>query len=468
MGARTDDGLLLAGARGLSQRRRLYGLAAALFGAPVLTVALLPIRGVVGLDTILLIFVLVSVTASVVGGVVPALVAALVSFAVANFFFAPPYGTWVVASAGELVDLVVFLAVTAFVGVITEVGARTRVRAERARVRAEWLAGLEDAADPTSLTAVLAEARRVYGTEWAALTDRGAPVATSGLRPKLGQHLRADAGDGLELTLFGPEHLGADLAPLQALAATAGRLWRSQRLAEQANRAEELARIDELRAGLLAAVGHDIRAPLAIIRASADTLADTSFTLDEADRAELLQQIQAAVGRLDAIIANLLDLSRLQAGVLSIGLEPVSVLQVLADAARRGSRRVRLEVPEELAPVVADPGLLERVMSNLIDNADRYEPTDGQIVVAARARGHQVEISVIDHGPGVSPDRRAEIFRPFQHFSDRAAGGVGLGLAIARGFVEAMGGALTPMTTPGGGLTMTVTLEVSDATDSHR
>ncbi|MCE1174155.1 MAG: ATP-binding protein, partial [Propionibacteriales bacterium] len=83
-------------------------------------------------------------------------------------------------------------------------------------------------------------------------------------------------------------------------------------------------------------------------------------------------------------------------------------------------------------------------------------------------RSGQVEISVIDHGPGVSPDRRAEIFRPFQHFSDRTAGGVGLGLAIARGFVEAMGGALTPTTTPGGGLTMTVTLEVSGAADSHR
>jgi two-component system sensor histidine kinase KdpD len=440
----------------------------ALFGAPALTVVLLPVRGLVGLDTILLIFVLVSVTASVVGGVVPALTAALVSFAVANFFFAPPYGTWVVASAGELVDRVVFLAVTAFVGVITEAGARTRLRAERARVRAEWLAGLEDAADPTSLVAVLAEARRVYGTEWAALTERGAPVATSGQRPDVGQQLRADAGDGLELTLFGSEHLGADPAPLQALAATAGRLWRSQRLAQQANRAEELARIDEVRAGLLAAVGHDIRAPLATIRTSADTLADTSFTLDDDDRSELLEQIQVAVGRLDAIIANLLDLSRLQAGVLSVTLEPVSVLQVLSDAARRGSQRVQLDVPDDLAPVVADPGLLERVMSNLIDNADRYEPGDGRIVVSARPHARRVEISVIDHGPGVSPERRAEIFRPFQHFSDRAAGGVGLGLAIARGFVEAMGGTLAPSDTPGGGLTMTVSLEVSGATDSHR
>lgn len=463
-----DDDRPLAATRGLSQRRRWYGMAVALLGAPVLTVALLPIRGTVGLDTILLIFVLVSVTASILGGVLPALTAALVSFGVANFFFAPPYGTLVVASAGELVDLVVFLAVTAFVGLITEMGARTRERAERARTRAEWLAGLEDASDPTSLAAVLNEARRVYGADWAALTDRDTPVATAGRRPEDGQELRASAGDGLHLSLVGPERIGADLAPLEALAATAGRLWRSQRLAEQANRAEELARIDELRASLLAAVGHDIRAPLATIRTSADTLGDRTFTLSDQDRSELLDEIQSAVGRLDGIIANLLDLSRLQAGVLSVSLEPVSVLQVLTDAARRGSQRVRLEVADDLPLVVADPGLLERVMANLVDNADRYEPSGGQIVVAACTRGRRVEIAVIDHGPGVSPDRLAEIFRPFQHFSDRAVGGVGLGLAIARGFVEAMGGTIAPAATPGGGLTMTVSVEVSDAANPHR
>jgi two-component system sensor histidine kinase KdpD len=443
-------------------------MAVALLGAPVLTVALLPVRGSVGLDTILLIFVLVSVTASVLGGLAPALTAALVSFGVANFFFAPPYGTLVVASAGELVDLVVFFAVTALVGVITEVGARTRERAERARTRAEWLAGLEDASDPTSLAAVLAEARRVYGAEWAALTERDTPVATAGRRPPNGQDLRADAGDGLSLMLVGPEHIGADLAPLQALAATAGRLWRSQRLAEQADRAEELARIDELRASLLAAVGHDIRAPLAAIRTSADTLNDPTLALSADDRQELLDQIQASVGRLDGIIANLLDLSRLQVGALSVGLEPVSILQVLSDAVRRGTARVRLEIPDDLPQVVADPGLLERVMANLVDNADRYEPSGGQIVIAAYGRRGRVEISVIDHGPGVSSDRLAEIFRPFQHFSDRAVGGVGLGLAISRGFVEAMGGTLAPSATPGGGLTMTVSLEVSDATNPHR
>jgi K+-sensing histidine kinase KdpD len=455
--------------RGLSRGRRAYGMAVALVGGPVLAAGLLPFRGALGLDTVLLAFVLVCVAASAVGGVLPAMAAALLSFGLANFFFAPPYGTFTVASTAELADLLVFLAVAVSVGVITEIGARVRVRSERDRGRAEWLASLE--AGPShdrTLESVLAEARRTYGVDAVALTSSGRVLASIGQPGSDAKVVVASAGEQLQLELRGPERIGADRAPLEALALTAGRLWRTQGLAEQARRAEELSRIDELRASLLAAVGHDLRGPLATIRAAAATLGETDLDLSPAERAELLSSIDEHVERLNNIIANLLDLSRLQAGALSVHLQPTSVLEVLAGVIGLGAHRVMLDVPEDLPLITADAGLLERVIANLVSNADRHLPAGQQVLVAASVVRHRVAIQVVDHGPGVAPERFEEIFRPFQHFSDRAGSGVGLGLAIARGFTEAMGGELTPSPTPGGGLTMTVTLEVADAANLNR
>lgn len=454
---------------GLSSRRRLYGLGVALGGGPLLTVALWGLRDQLGLDSVLLAFILVSVAASAVGGVLPATLAALLGFALANYFFTPPYGTLMVASTSELIDLFVFLAVSVLVGVIVEIGARSRVRAQRDRVRAEWLAGLEaEAHSNRSLESVLAEARRTYAMEWVGLTQGGQVLAEVGERPPTGVPLKAAAGEDLYLELVGPERIGADLGPLDSLAATAGRLWRTQALAEQARRTEALRKVDELRASLLAAVGHDLRGPLATIGASAETLGAANLDLEPAERAELLAGISQEVARLNEIIANLLDLSRLQAGALSIQLAPTSILEVMTGVIRLGTDRVTLEVPEDLPLVLADAGLLERVVANLVSNADRYLPTGESVLISAGCNRGRVVVKVIDHGPGVAADRYEEIFRPFQHFSDRSTGGVGLGLAIAKGFTEAMGGHLVPSATPGGGLTMTLTLEVADAASADR
>ncbi|MFZ0530205.1 MAG: ATP-binding protein, partial [Propionicimonas sp.] len=268
--------------------------------------------------------------------------------------------------------------------------------------------------------------------------------------------------------LSGPERIGEDRGLLGSLALTTGRLWRTQQLAEQARRAEELSRIDELRAGLLAAVGHDLRNPLAAISAAAQTLGQTDIELDAEDRAELLATIEQHAGRLNEIIGNLLDASRLQAGAISVHPAPTALLEVLAGVVRLGEGRVELDIPEDLPLIHADAGLLERVLANLVDNADRHLPSGERVLVAARHEGGLVAVRVIDHGPGVDPVRLDEIFAPFQHFGDRASSGLGLGLAIARGFTEAMGGTLTASRTPGGGLTMTVTLEVADAAAADR
>jgi K+-sensing histidine kinase KdpD len=463
------DGRRWTSGHGLSPRRRLFGLGVAVGGSSLLALALVGIRDQLGLDSVLLAFMLVSVAASAVGGVLPAAVAALLGFGLANYFFTPPYNTLMVASTAEFIDLMVFLAVAVLVGVIVEVGARSRFRAERDRVRAEWLTGLgAESHGEDSLESVLAETARTYAVEWVGLTQRGRVLAEVGQRPDSGVWRHADAGDGLLLEVAGPERMGTDLGPLNSFAATAGRLWRTQVLATQARRAEELRRIDELRASLLAAVGHDLRGPLAAIGVSAATLGEPNLELQPTERAELLAGIQLQVGRLNEIIANLLDLSRLHAGALSVHLEPTSVLTVMAGVLGLGADRVTLDVEDDLPLVVADGGLLERVVANLVSNADRYQPVGQRVLVSARAARGQVTVAVVDTGPGVEEERFADIFRPFQHFSDRSADGVGLGLAIARGFTEAMGGTLTPSPTPGGGLTMTLTLEVAGGSPADR
>lgn len=453
----------------LSRRRQLYGFGVACVVPVLLTVVLEPMRESLGLDTVLLLFVLVSVTASVLGGVLPALVASAVSFGLANFFFTRPYGSLLVASGSELVDLVIFGAVAALVGVVTEVGARSRGRTERARLQAEWLAELGSREHgPDSVELALSEARAIYGMHEARLIGDGRVLVTTGEREPEDARVVVPAGEQLELELSGPERLGDDRGPLNSLALTAGRLWRTQQLAEQARRAEELSRIDELRSSLLAAVGHDLRNPLATITAAASTLRQTDIELDEEDRAELLASIEEQAGRLNAIIGNLLDASRLQVGALSVHARPTALLEVLAGVLRLGEGRVELAIPEDLPLIRADAGLLERVLANLVANADRHLPPGEKVLVEAQQDGGRVAVRVVDHGPGVAPERFDEIFAPFQHFGDRATTGVGLGLAIARGFTEAMGGTLTPSPTPGGGLTMTVSLEVADAAAADR
>ncbi len=220
---------------------------------------------------------------------------------------------------------------------VTEIGARARVAVERDRLEAEWLAELGSREHgPDSVELALADARAIYGMHAATLTERGG-YSPSPATPLPDDFLIvAPAGEQLQLELSGPERIGEDRGLLGSLALTAGRLWRTQQLAEQARRAEELGRIDELRASLLAAVGHDLRNPLAAITAAATTLRQTDIQLDPEDQTELLETIETHAGRLNDIIGNLLDMSRLQAGALSVHPAPTVLLEVLAGVVRLG------------------------------------------------------------------------------------------------------------------------------------
>ncbi|WP_344665185.1 sensor histidine kinase [Catenulispora yoronensis] len=240
----------------------------------------------------------------------------------------------------------------------------------------------------------------------------------------------------------------------------------SRRATQAAAEAAQLEAADRMRTALLAAVSHDLRTPLAAARASVETLRDPQFDLSEEDRTELLGAAHESLGRLSRLVEDLLDMSRLQSGALKPHLEPFAVEEVLpraVDDVPAAAGRVRaLPLPADLPPVMADDALLERVLANLIGNAAKHTASPIEIAVAAPAAG-TVEIRVADHGPGIAEADRESVFRPFQRLGDRDnAAGVGLGLALARGLTEAMGGTLRPEDTPGGGLTMVVTVPAGE------
>lgn len=233
----------------------------------------------------------------------------------------------------------------------------------------------------------------------------------------------------------------------------------------QVARTRELAAEDRARTALLASVGHDLRTPLASTKAAVSSLRQQGVTWPEPARAQLLATIEQSTDRLTRVVANLLDMSRLRADALTVQVRPVALDEVVSRAVlHEHLPTVDVLVPDDLPLVRADPGLLERVVENLVENAVRFSPPGTRVTVRAEARDDggaagTVRLQVVDHGPGIAPERHQQVFTAFQRLDDRDAGShVGLGLAIAQGFTAAMGARLSPSTTPGGGLTMTVLL----------
>jgi two-component system sensor histidine kinase KdpD len=247
-----------------------------------------------------------------------------------------------------------------------------------------------------------------------------------------------------------------------AFAAQAVVVLERSRLAEAAAAAAPLAEANRTRTALLAAVGHDLRTPLASAKAAVTSLRGSDVTWSEHDRAELLATADESLDRLARLVDNVLDMSRLQVGALSVTNRPVALdevlSRVLADLGPAGLR-VQVQVPTELPEALADPGLLERVLANLLANAIRFAPTAEPPLVTGSALADRVELRVVDRGPGIPPSDHDRVFAPFQRLGDTDnTTGLGLGLALARGLTEAMDGTLTPEETPGGGLTMVVSL----------
>lgn len=224
-----------------------------------------------------------------------------------------------------------------------------------------------------------------------------------------------------------------------------------------------LAESDRQRTALLSAVSHDLRTPLAAAKAAVSSLRSGDVPWTDADRRELLTTAEDALDRLTALVTNLLDLSRLQAGALPVMPSPVGLDDVVARALEYADpdARIVVDVPPDLPEVNADAGLLERALANVLQNALRYAPPETKVEIIGRARANVVELRVVDRGVGIDATLAEEVFRPFQRTDDvpAAGAGVGLGLAIARGFAEAMGGAIRAEPTAGGGATVVISLQ---------
>jgi K+-sensing histidine kinase KdpD len=444
-------GVTVLPSRGLPARRQLLGLALASGGLPAVVAALVAARGDLSYATPVLLVLLVVVAVALVGGLRPAVPAAVAGGLALNYYFTDPIHQLTVERPQDLLVLGVYLAVAVAISGVVDLAARRTAEAARAKAEAEALSSVAGAtlAEQETLPALLERVRTVFAANHVELVDElGVALASVGAAEDDDHEQRVPAGH-VELVVRGPELFAEDRRVLAAFAEAAGTALEGRRLAAQAEAAEAT---DRMRTALLAAVGHDLRTPLAGVKAAVSSLRADDVTWTAAESDELLSTIEESADRLENLVANLLDASRLQAGALSVSLDEVGLDEVAARAIAglAGRDRVRLDVAESLPPVRADSGLLERVVANLVDNALRHDPAT---VVVSGAPGC---LHVIDHGPGIVDTAGA--FAPFQRLGDRSPGGVGLGLAVAKGFVEAMGGTITPTTTEGGGLTMTVLL----------
>jgi K+-sensing histidine kinase KdpD len=453
--------------------RRRWAVLGFVVVLPVLTALLVAERGRLSYATPVLLVLTVVVGVALVGGLRVALPAALVGGLDLNWFFTPPYNTFAVARSDHLVVLLVYLGVAVAVSSVVHLAARRTAEATRARAEAQALASLAGGAlaEQQTLPDLLDQVRAVFGMRTATLLERSdgqwtvAASVGGAVQSDVDVDIDVPAGPGLLLRVRGPELFAADRRVLASFAEAAATALEGRRLAEKARVAAELEAGDRMRTALLAAVGHDLRTPLAGIKAAVSSLRQADIVWTSEDREAFLETIEESADRLQGLVANLLDASRLRAGVMTaqltaVGL-PEAVDAVVLSLSGPERSRVHLELPAGLPDVLADPGLLERVLANLLDNAMRHTPSGSIVTVTATARGQEVRCDVVDHGPGIPAADRASVFAPFQRLGDRAPGGIGLGLSVARGFAEAMHGAIVPIETAGGGLTMRLTLPLA-------
>jgi len=451
--------------------RLLIGMAASLLVPLLLTPIAVALRSHLALIDDVLVYLFAVVCITVLAGFWPAIVAAVASCLLLNWYLTPPLHTWIIHSPQDIVALALFLAVAAVVGSVVRRAARRAAEADRLATETAILLELARTvlAGDDSAEAVLTQLRETTGYPSELLERVGGTWVRVAGGITATEHLREIAvGSNLRLRVSRPQfgHL-VSASVLEGYGAQAAAALERGRLRTQVAQAAGLAEADRMRTALLAAVSHDLRTPLASVKASVSTLRQTDVEWSAQDRAELLAAIEEGTDRLNALISNLLDMSRIQTGTLQPFLRPVDLDEVVPVMARSldGGELFRFDIAEDLPLVLADAGLLERALANLGSNALRYSPRGRPPALQAYALGDVVVIDVVDNGPGVPEDQRARIVQPFQQLGDQRRGnGVGLGLAVAKGFVEAMGGQLRALSTLGGGLTMRVELPAAPVT----
>ena len=458
------------------QRHTTSWLAAVVVPSAIcaITVWLLdPYLGVGGESALFFIGVLV---VALLGGVAPAALSAMLSGLLLNYFLVDPRHTFTISEPDSAVTIVVLLAVAVAVAALVDGAAKRAREATQASREAELLALFAGSVlRGADLDTLLERVRETYSQRAVSvlrvIDDEDRIVACVGDNPCVtveSADTAIEVGDDEFWMLMAGRQLAArDRRVLTAVASQAAGLIKQRELTEEASRAETIARADELRRSLLSAVSHDLRTPLAAAKAAVSSLRSDDVDFSAEDTSELLATVEESIDQLTALVGNLLDSSRLAAGVVTPARQRVyleeTVQRALVGISKHSTGfrsvaldRVKVDVGDAVA--MADSGLLERVLANLIDNALRYA-SESPVRVTASTVGGRVLIAVIDEGSGIPRGAAEQMFAPFQRLGDQDnSTGVGLGLSVAKGFVEAMGGTIAATDTPGGGLTILVDL----------
>jgi two-component system sensor histidine kinase KdpD len=415
----------------------------------------------------------VVVVVAAIGGRFPAMTTAVAALVLVDFYLIPPYHSFAIAHGSDVAYLAAFM-VTAFVATIAvEQSARRRTEALRLRDETETVLGLADRLMRSNPPQVVVEEifntlhrtgvalLRKNGEQWIVDASFGTPITN----PSEGEQY--ELRDDHVLVMAGPALAADEQRLVTALVSYLEAIVAMHRLQEEANTAESLTHANDLRNALLAAVSHDLRTPLASIKALASGWLEPGVEWTNDNTSEFMKAIDEEADRLNTLVENLLDMSRLQSGALQLSTRAAGLDGIVAAAlAGLGERanKIGIDVPEALPRVDVDPALLERAIANVVDNALRHSGGEGTVRIEAATVADRVDLRVIDQGCGIPVSQREHVFEPFQRLGDAPHNnGVGLGLAVARGFVDAVGGELAVEDTPGGGVTMVLSLPVANA-----
>lgn len=408
--------LLPSRRRTLSTARLIAGPVAGLVLPVLLTVVVAQIRGTLNLTSEALLFLLAVVGVACIGGVASAVIASVTASLLLNYWFIPPLGQFALDDPNALLALAVFAVVAA----VVDRSLRLSRRSARATAEAETMSSLAGSIvrGQATIPALLERTREAFGMESADLVDQ--PPDAAGVKA-------VPAGSGAYLALHGRTLSSSERRVLAAFAAHVGSAVERTRLAEAAAEVEPVKAADRMRTALLRAVGHDLRTPLAAGWAAVTSLRSRDVEFPAEDRDELLVTADESMAKLNRLLENLLDLSRLEAGALKLDLRPTFLEEVLP-MALADIDGVDMADVEDIPEVLADPPLLERVIANLAGNADRHTPPGKKVLVTAGVLAGRVELRVVDRGPGLPVDSRDRLFEPFQRLGDHGRIGERLGL----------------------------------------
>ncbi|WP_418064177.1 ATP-binding protein [Pimelobacter simplex] len=457
----------------LGRRRRVAGLVFAVLGPVGFSLVLWASNDLHGLPTEAMTLMVVVVVTALIGGLLPAVLAALLSGVLLNLLFTPPFYTLTIDEPENAIAILLFVVVGIAVATVVDNAARRTAQAAKARAEADALTVLSHSLLNASddLAGLLTSACELFSARGAAVFRRrddgteevlgacGTPPASVAAAD-----MSADIDERTVLVLVGSRLPASERGLLNAYAAYAGVMAERRRATRAEVERLRLAEADRTRTALLAAVSHDLRSPLAAVKVAVSSLRSTDVQWSAQDEADLLETIEEATDRLTALVTNLLDMSRIHTGSVRVALTETGLVRALdqAVAPLPGGARIEVRVDPDLE-VLADPGLLDRVLANICENALKYTPDSARIRIDAVTDGDRVTLRIADTGPGVAAGDHARLFVPFQRLGDVPdQDGVGLGLAVAAGLTEAMGGTIATEETPGGGLTFVLELPAAE------